>query len=533
MKPNFSTAIFIRATLWAFVFMTEIFIPYATVTWQAKVSFDGVIIISTILVMLATFRLGKSSVVTDFRDLCFYDVIAQCIGWYSYHTGYDMEFYSAVSYAVLVAKFTRLLWPLQTQDGSALADWPIFGPFGYWQARQRRQLAGATHAPLKRQDVLVYLALLAIFPIIYSIRALDIKTPLAFWALIGVAIILLYFKPFLAFLDKRETEYHANREKAAALAATQAQNAALESKNAELAQLNAQLEQAIREKDDALQLVETVFKTLATAAHDLRAPLTTINVRADALMLASDSERPKAKLALHSAVKYVCDGLDQAIHQAKLTNKLALPKIRAVYLPQLMYTLYADWSEFAFEKDLAGFQIYPKHGSDFMVASDTWVLQRILRNLVVNAIEHSRDGEAIGLSMRQKGGRCLVRVWNTGAVIADANGPDREANFARFVARVRANGHRSTASGHGLGLESVAQLCEVLGIKMGLYSRPRRGTVFGFALDMASAELIADTERLAKEEQTQVRAALDHLGFAQDTTPLSGDLVMPVLPYGA
>lgn len=494
--------------------MAEVIFPYVTATWHDKIGHDVLHITSTILMLLATFRLGKSNVVTDFRDLCFYDVVVQCIGWYSYRAGYGMEFYEALTYAVLVAKFIRLLWPLQTQDGSALADWPIFGPFGYWQARQHRQLAGATRAPLKRQDVLVYLALLAIFPIIYSIRALDIKTPLAFWALIGVAIILLYFKPFLAFLDKRETEYHANREKAAALAATQAQNAALESKNAELAQLNAQLEQAIREKDDALQLVETVFKTLATAAHDLRAPLTTINVRADAFERASDSERANAKLALRSAVKYVSDGLDQAIHQAKLTNKLAKPLIRAVFLPRLLFELHTDWAEMAFEKGLAAFQIYPKCGWKIMVASDAWVLQRILRNLLVNAIEHSQPGAGIGLSMRQKDGRCLVRVWNTGAVIADANGPDLEANFARFVTRVRANGHRSAAAGHGLGLESVAQLCDVLGIKMGLYSRPQRGTVFGFALDMASAELIADTERIAQEEHTQVNAALDHLGFA-------------------
>ena len=533
MKPIFSTQIIVRAALWAFVFMAELLIMYAIKKWHGTYGHDAIYIATAIAVFLATFRFGGGGLIADFRDLCFYDIIVQCIGWYSYKSGYSMDLYVALNYTVLILKFVRLSWPIQTINGVGLESWPVFGPFSYLMHRQGIHAHQTSPKKFSKQDYVVYVAIFGTFAFHYIVEDLGFKLTIEFWAAIGLAIFLIYFVPFQIFLDKRETEYHANREKAAALAATQAQNAALESKNAELAQLNAQLEQAVREKDDALQLVETVFKTLATAAHDLRAPLTTINVRADAFERASDSERPKAKLALHSAVKYVCDGLDQAIHQAKLTNKLALPRIRAVYLPQLMYTLYADWSEFAFEKDLAGFQIYPKYGSDFMVASDTWVLQRILRNLVVNAIEHSRDGEAIGLSMRQKGGRCLVRVWNTGAVIADANGPDREANFARFVARVRANGHRSTASGHGLGLESVAQLCEVLGIKMGLYSRPRRGTVFGFALDMASAELIADTERLAKEEQTQVRAALDHLGFAQDTTPLSGDLAMPVLPYGA
>lgn len=494
MTNHFSKQIITRVTLWAFIFMAEILTLDAVKVWENEIGRDAIFIGGAFLVLLATFRMGDSNLVTDFRDLCTYDIIVQCLGWWLYQHGHDMAMYYSLNYAIVALKFIRLLWPMQDKARNGLIDWPVFGIFGLCKKIKNKEMQLFLPGNTK---ILAYATIILIFPLIYFLRETGIKMLFAYWALIGVAIILRYFEPFLAYIDKQEKEHTTNRDKAIALAVTKEKNAELEHKNTELAQ-------AYREKDDALQLVEKVFKTLTTAAHDLRAPLTTINQRAAILMRANETERPNAMLALHSAVAYVCEGLDHAIHQSKLTNRLTQPKIRAIFLPSLLRMLHSDWCDFAFEKRLTAFQVYPKCGCRVWVASDTWVLQRILRNLLVNAIEHSQPGQGIGMSIRQKHGRCLVRVWNTGTAIADANGPDREANFARFVARVRASGHRSSAAGHGLGLESVAQLCDVLGIKIGLYSRPKRGTVFGFALEFADAALIAETQRYAEQEDAEL-----------------------------
>jgi signal transduction histidine kinase len=104
------------------------------------------------------------------------------------------------------------------------------------------------------------------------------------------------------------------------------------------------------------------------------------------------------------------------------------------------------------------------------VRSDPILLERIVGNLVGNALRYTREGGVL-LGCRREGERLRIEVWDTGIGIP----PDKhEAIFAEFY-QVAPGGHLS-GGGLGLGLAIVARLCELLGHEVQVASRSGRGS---------------------------------------------------------
>jgi len=103
-----------------------------------------------------------------------------------------------------------------------------------------------------------------------------------------------------------------------------------------------------------------------------------------------------------------------------------------------------------------------------MTDSDPHLLRRLLRNLLVNAVRHTRTGGVL-VGVRRRGKRWRITVWDTGPGIPAAA---RERIFAAFV-RLRADGE-----GQGLGLSIVRQLALTLDHPLDLASREGRGSAF-------------------------------------------------------
>jgi two-component system sensor histidine kinase KdpD len=90
------------------------------------------------------------------------------------------------------------------------------------------------------------------------------------------------------------------------------------------------------------------------------------------------------------------------------------------------------------------------------VLADAGLLERVVANLVDNAVRHSPPGTPVVLSTSQAGGRVQLRVVDRGPGVPD---PDKEQMFVAFQ---RLGDHRAT-DGLGLGLAVARGLTEALG----------------------------------------------------------------------
>ncbi|NVZ80206.1 KinB sensor domain-containing domain [Pseudomonas yamanorum] len=107
--------------------------------------------------------------------------------------------------------------------------------------------------------------------------------------------------------------------------------------------------------------------------------------------------------------------------------------------------------------------------------ADRAQLERVLDNLLGNALRHTADGGQIRLQARRHGERVIVSVEDNGEGIAYGQ---QGRIFEPFVQVGRKKG------GAGLGLALCKEIVQLHGGRMGVYSRPGQGTQFYMALPL-------------------------------------------------
>jgi CheY-like chemotaxis protein/anti-sigma regulatory factor (Ser/Thr protein kinase) len=122
------------------------------------------------------------------------------------------------------------------------------------------------------------------------------------------------------------------------------------------------------------------------------------------------------------------------------------------------------------------------------VMSDPALLERMLKNLVTNAIRYTERGKIV-IGCRRAGGRVRLDVVDSGIGIALE---EQERIFDEYYQL----GGKS-AQGLGLGLPIVKSLGELLGHKVSVRSAPGRGSVFSIEIERAPAVRAASAARPA------------------------------------
>jgi signal transduction histidine kinase len=114
------------------------------------------------------------------------------------------------------------------------------------------------------------------------------------------------------------------------------------------------------------------------------------------------------------------------------------------------------------------------------VKADETMLERILFNLLENAVKHSPEGTDVEIRATQVDGHVFVAVSNEGDGIPDR---DREKIFRPFH---RLDGQRNRGpKGDGLGLLVCLRLVEAHGGRIWVDSAPGKGSTFWFTLPAA------------------------------------------------
>ena len=260
-------------------------------------------------------------------------------------------------------------------------------------------------------------------------------------------------------------------------------NAGLEQRVAEKSErLNEQLEQTRAARDAAETADRSKSRFLAAASHDLRQPLHALGLFAARL---SDRTRDPEDAALVQRITTSVASLESLFSAlldiSKLEAGVVAAEPRPMALGPLFERLVNDFASEAAEKDLR-FSVVPTHRA---VCSDPVLLERILRNLVSNALRYTEVGGVV-VGARRCGPSVAIEVWDSGPGIPLA---EVDRVFEEFYQV--GNPERDRSRGLGLGLAIVRRLTSLLGHQIIVRSRPGRGSMFRLLVTEVPAHNVA------------------------------------------
>ncbi|MFS2011082.1 PAS domain-containing protein [Azospirillum sp. CT11-132] len=225
-----------------------------------------------------------------------------------------------------------------------------------------------------------------------------------------------------------------------------------------------------RAREEADQANEGKSKFLAAASHDLRQPVQSLYLFTAAL---SDRLQGNPALPILDNIRQGLDTLKTLLDGLLDMSRLESGKIVAtpveVRLNQLLGRLVAEYGPRAAQKGLE-LRAVPTRA---WVRTDPAHLERILRNLVENALRYTTKGKVL-LGCRRTPSGMRVEVWDTGSGIPADRLEDIFEEFTQL-------GERSER-GLGLGLAIVKRLSRLLGHPVTVRSWEGRGSAFAVEL---------------------------------------------------
>ncbi|GAA0786927.1 sensor histidine kinase [Marinobacterium sediminicola] len=246
----------------------------------------------------------------------------------------------------------------------------------------------------------------------------------------------------------------------------------------ELVQVNEQLNWLA---ERLIALEEDKARFLRHISHELKTPLTTLREGADILSEELAGPLTKNQSEIVNLLRQNSITLQELIEQLLDYNRLQQPhrlQIETIVLKSLLdriitpFQLQIDQKKLKLELELNNI-----HGWN----TDAHMLQRIVANLISNAVHYSDQGGTICISACQKGSVLELEVANTGPQIPETDIPQLFEPFYQGK-----NRRRGPLKGSGIGLSIASQASTALGAKLKV-SRNSDGWV-AFSLFLPSLE---------------------------------------------
>ena len=222
-------------------------------------------------------------------------------------------------------------------------------------------------------------------------------------------------------------------------------------------------------------------KFLATASHDLRQPVQSLTLLLSALER-QVKDKPKAMnmvtLANTSMDSLNCM-LTGILDISRLDAGVITPTFASADVGELVDRLADEYVPRA-----AAIGLELRHVTHtLLVRTDVALLERILRNLIENALRYTAKGGVL-IGARRRGERVRLDVIDTGVGIPSGQQAEIFEEFRQLNNRARDADH-----GLGLGLAIVSRLARIIGAEVEVASRVGRGTRFSLLipLDRAAA----------------------------------------------
>ena len=210
---------------------------------------------------------------------------------------------------------------------------------------------------------------------------------------------------------------------------------------------------------------------LAAASHDLRQPMHSLGLFAATL---SERVRDPEVRGIIDNINASVEALESLFNElldiSKLDAGVIQPNLSSFPIEPLFERMRIDYGPGAADKGIRLSIVR----SGAVIYSDPLLVERMLRNLIVNAVHYTAKGGVV-VGCRPRGDRYSIEVWDSGVGIA-ADKLDKIFDEFYQVG----NPERDRRKGLGLGLAIVKRIEQLLGYQTQVLSRPDRGSVFRF-----------------------------------------------------
>lgn len=239
--------------------------------------------------------------------------------------------------------------------------------------------------------------------------------------------------------------------------------------------LNRKLKNALAEAE-AANRSKTRF--LASASHDLRQPIHTLSLFGAALDMQPLNERSREITQhMNTALQALASELDSLLDISKLDANVVTVEPVPVNLGVLLQRLSSEAIPSTADKDL---ELKFNCSKEIWVETDEVLLERILRNLITNAVNYTTSGH-ISIKADYVEQQAVVEIEDTGCGISKE---EQQHIFEEFYQV--SNPERDRARGLGLGLAIVYRLVKLLDIKLELKSDVGFGSCFNLSIPKAN-----------------------------------------------
>jgi len=212
------------------------------------------------------------------------------------------------------------------------------------------------------------------------------------------------------------------------------------------------------------------------ASHDLRQPLHAMGLFAEALRQRThEPEVASLVMSINASVDALEGLFSELLDITKIDSGNIEVHPQGFEMADILRKIRLHFEPTAFEKGLA----LRLRGGQRVVHGDPVLVERIVRNLVSNAIRYTNDGSVL-VACRQRGDKVLVQVWDTGLGIQPEEQAKIFEEFYQVPNTPAIAAHQR--KGLGLGLAIVKRLAALMDAPLRLRSEAGRGSVFTLEL---------------------------------------------------
>jgi two-component system, OmpR family, phosphate regulon sensor histidine kinase PhoR len=232
-----------------------------------------------------------------------------------------------------------------------------------------------------------------------------------------------------------------------------------------------------------MRRLETVRRDfVANVSHELRTPIASLRSAAETLGTALERD-PKGAAQFVDIIERNSRRLGELIGDLLDLSKIEAREISLNLEPLDVAGLTGRaLAHFAERAAARGIRLTAAIPANLEPAQgDAHAFDRVLTNLVDNALKYCPDGAEVSVSARASDGRIVVTVADTGPGIEARHLPRLFERFYRVDA-----GRSREMGGTGLGLSIVKHLCEAMGGEVSVESALGKGSTFTFTLPRAT-----------------------------------------------
>jgi two-component system, NtrC family, sensor histidine kinase KinB len=219
---------------------------------------------------------------------------------------------------------------------------------------------------------------------------------------------------------------------------------------------------------------------IATASHELRTPLTSVQMGVHLLLERAAGDLNDKQVEVLSVCREDCERLDKLMRDLLDLSRIEAGESKPDLEPiETRHLIDRATQELRPQVEAKGLDFKTDAPSDLpKVMADRLQVERVLANLVVNAIRYTKQGE-IKISAEQRGNFVAVSVSDTGTGIPQEYLPHIFDKFVQVPG--------TATGGAGLGLAISRLIIEAHGGQISVQSEPARGSTFTFTLPVAGS----------------------------------------------